>query len=482
METPNDQESNNNLLTKKLQQVKQQFMKFRPKELNKVSFKTGIVALLVILAIASIGTIYKVNEIKTRAFSVKFGDTVIGTVRDKEKVIVLVNQIEEELVSTYDVNVVINEKLDFIDTHAKDNELMTESQLRNSIKSKLTFLVSGYVLLVDGEEIGSFKTKEEADELLEKIKEPYIETIGENSNVIDVTFLEDVDVIKKDIPLSDIKTVDEVLSIITKGTDEVKTHVVEEGESFWSIAAKYNMSLEDLEKANQGKDPEKIFLGDEVNLIVPKSIVTIVTIEQVSYEKEIGYETEVEENSSMYKNEKKVVVKGSPGKSNVVAKVTKHNGMEVGRDIVTEEVVTKPVNELVVKGTKSIPRTVATGAFVMPTRGSISSGFGRRWGRMHKGIDIAAKTGTAITAADGGTVSYAGYRGNYGYLVEINHGNGYVTRYGHCSKIYVSCGAKVYKGQKIAAVGSTGRTTGPHLHFEVLKNGVHQNPSKYVKR
>lgn len=100
---------------------------------------------------------------------------------------------------------------------------------------------------------------------------------------------------------------------------------------------------------------------------------------------------------------------------------------------------------------------------------------------MHRGLDIANSLGSSINAADGGTVIFSGYKGTYGYLVEIDHGNGYKTRYAHCSKLLVNKGDKVYKGQKIANVGNTGRSTGPHLHLEVLKSGVHQNPINYVK-
>jgi murein DD-endopeptidase MepM/ murein hydrolase activator NlpD len=117
----------------------------------------------------------------------------------------------------------------------------------------------------------------------------------------------------------------------------------------------------------------------------------------------------------------------------------------------------------------------------MPTRGSVSSRYGMRNGRMHKGLDIAASTGTSIKAADGGKVVFAGRKGAYGNLVEIDHGNGYKTRYGHCSAINVKRGDKVYKGQVIAKVGNTGRSTGPHLHFEVIKNGGNQNPASYVR-
>lgn len=477
MELPKKLEDSESSLTDKLHQVKNKLNKLRHKKFKSFNLRTSLISLIVLV---SIGTIYKVNEIKTRAFSVQFGDEIIGTVRDKDVALKLVGQIEKELANTYDVEIVIDKKLDFLDTHAKDKELITETKLRDNIKSNLTFLVSGYVLLVDGKDIGAFKTEKEAEELLNRAKSPYVESNNENPKIEEVTFLEDVKVVKKETPLSDIKTVDEVTSLIIKGTNETKTHIVEEGESYWTIAAKYNMSVEELAKANPGKDPEKIFLGDEVSLIIPKPLITVATVEQVEYENVIQYESKVEENSSMYKNEKKVKVKGVPGKSNVVAKVTKHNGVEVDRKIVKEDIITKPVDELIVKGTKKVPRTVATGGFSMPTRGSLSSRYGMRWGRMHRGIDIAAKTGTAITAADGGTVTFSGYRGAYGYLVEVNHGNGYITRYGHCSKLYVKKGTKVYKGQKIAAVGTSGRTTGPHLHFEVIKNGVHQNPSKYV--
>ncbi|WP_077369265.1 M23 family metallopeptidase [Anaerosalibacter sp. Marseille-P3206] len=456
---------------------KDHLRKLRPKNLNT---KNSLMALTIIVLIACIGIILKVDEVKTRAFSIKFGGEDLGTVRDREVAEKLIEQIEKELASTYDVEIVLDKKIEFVDTHAKDEEIITETDLRKNIRSKLTFLVSGYVLQIDGKDIGAFKTKKEADELLYAVKSPYIEGINENSNIEEVTFVEDVKVVKKDIPMSQVKSLDEVKSIIATGTTEEKTHIVEEGESYWTIAAKYNMTVDELISANPGKDPEKIYLGDEVSLIVPKPLITIATVEEVQYEQELAYETKIEQNTSMYKNEKKVKVKGVKGKSNILAKVTKHNGVEVERKIIKEEIVSKPVDELIVKGTKKLPLTAATGAFILPTRGSLSSRYGMRRGRMHKGIDLAARIGTPINAADGGTVTFAGYRGAYGYLVEVNHGNGFVTRYGHCSKIYVKKGTKVYKGQKIAAVGNTGRSTGPHLHFEVLKNGVHQNPSKYV--
>lgn len=119
--------------------------------------------------------------------------------------------------------------------------------------------------------------------------------------------------------------------------------------------------------------------------------------------------------------------------------------------------------------------------------GWISSVFGARTdpftGRRtyHQGIDFAGKEGSDVLSAASGVVVYSGPRFGYGNLVEINHGNGYVTRYGHNKALYVKVGERVRKGQAIAALGSTGRSTGPHVHFEVLLNGRVVNPSQYIR-
>ncbi len=120
---------------------------------------------------------------------------------------------------------------------------------------------------------------------------------------------------------------------------------------------------------------------------------------------------------------------------------------------------------------------------VVPVTGRITSRFGAVESirdHTHKGIDIAATRGTPILAAASGTVTFAGWSSGYGYLVKIDHGSGVETYYGHCSKLYVSAGSTVEAGDKIAAVGSTGNSTGNHLHFEIRLNGEQVNPQKYV--
>ena len=122
-------------------------------------------------------------------------------------------------------------------------------------------------------------------------------------------------------------------------------------------------------------------------------------------------------------------------------------------------------------------------SLIRPISGTITSRFGARSSirsSAHTGLDISAPSGTAIKAAASGTVTFSGWKGSYGYMIVISHGNGIQTYYGHCSKLYASVGQTVSQGETIAAVGSTGNSTGPHLHLEVRINGVAYNPQNYV--
>lgn len=129
----------------------------------------------------------------------------------------------------------------------------------------------------------------------------------------------------------------------------------------------------------------------------------------------------------------------------------------------------------------AVRKKVKTPTWVRPSRGPLTSGYGHRWGRMHRGIDFGAPYGSPIFAAAAGVVTFSGGMGGYGRLVTIRHKNGWVTAYGHMSRIVVRQGQRVTAGQVVAYVGSAGRSTGPHLHFEVRKGGRYLNPIPFLR-
>jgi murein DD-endopeptidase MepM/ murein hydrolase activator NlpD len=132
------------------------------------------------------------------------------------------------------------------------------------------------------------------------------------------------------------------------------------------------------------------------------------------------------------------------------------------------------------QSSSSVPVRPSGGGLMWPVSGPVTSPFGWRWGRMHEGIDIAVPTGTPVRAAASGRVIIAGWMGGYGNLVVIDHGGGLSTAYGHNSSFAVGSGASVSQGQVVAYAGSTGNSTGPHVHFEVRVNGAPVDPLGYL--
>lgn len=162
------------------------------------------------------------------------------------------------------------------------------------------------------------------------------------------------------------------------------------------------------------------------------------------------------------------------------------NTIKVAKTNINKEIENKVEEiEKEIEKQKEIESHTVQGVYleVTPLSGIITSRFGNRESIRtsgHTGLDIAAPAGTPIKAAADGKVIFSGYSGGYGYVVKLDNGNGVETYYGHCSKLYVSTGEKVEAGDVIAAVGSTGNSTGNHLHFEVRVNGNEVNPQNYL--
>lgn len=223
------------------------------------------------------------------------------------------------------------------------------------------------------------------------------------------------------------------------------------------------------------------YLQSNQNILSIQSVSTIVVNET------IDFETVKTESSSLSVGTKKIIEKGVKGTKAVTYKVFTLDGVETKRTAISSEVITKPVAQKVVVGTKRVIAADKNGDAPMcwpikrVARSYVSSYVGD--GRGHKGMDIVAPAGTPIYAATGGTVTYSGWdTSGYGYKIVVKHSNGYETLYAHCSALYVKKGDVVAKGETIGAVGTTGRSTGNHLHFEVHKNGKIKDPSLYIGR
>ncbi len=207
---------------------------------------------------------------------------------------------------------------------------------------------------------------------------------------------------------------------------------------------------------------------------------------QVKYTKQIitfepvRFDTTIREDDTMFTDETAVITAGVDGEARVTSEVTYVRGVATDTKALSREVTKTPVNRVVRVGTRERPDWWPTGKMIQPVAGKLSSDYGKRHRyEFHTGVDIAAKKGSPVVAADGGTVIYAGWSGNYGNYVQIDH-NGIVTAYAHNSKLLVKEGDHVVQGQQIAEVGSTGRSTGPHCHFEVLIGNEFQNPHNYI--
>lgn len=337
------------------------------------------------------------------------------------------------------------------------------------------------VLSVDDRVIAYFRTEEEANFVLENIKSSY-----NNEQLLSLQFAEDVDVAYRDVSLyqfSEYSTPELTEDFIRTGTREKREYVIVQGDTISGIAEKSNLTQDEIYAANpQLKEQRYLQIDQVLNLVVPVPIINVVSSEQIEYTENVAFNVLEENNAGMYKGEKSVKRSGEQGVTAFVATVEKVNGIVQSQTIVSEEVVKEPVDKILFVGTKDPPPTIGTGVFGRPAAGyMITSRFGVwRGSSRHTGIDLAMPYGTPIYAADGGVVTFAGSKGTYGRLVIIDHGGRKSSYYAHCSSLLVSSGQKVFKGQKIALVGSTGYSTGPHLHFEIRIGGTPVNPLNYV--
>jgi len=364
-------------------------------------------------------------------------------------------------------------------TFVSRSELMPSEKVAEELKVASQPHTMAASIIVNGKSVVSLPNKATAEAMLNQLKKNN-SLLAAGEKLLSVEFEEKVEVVEGKVVSSKILTWNDAWNVINIGTDSLQKYNVQPGDSLWTIARKNDMYVSDIVQTNHLQEDSVLALGQVIILNKPTPCITVIAKVEGKENVVIPYETKTITDNAI--SGIKVKTEGQNGEKFVAYTAVKRNGELEKKDVSEEKIIKQAVPKVVAKGSRATYQVasrggVSSGRLIWPVQGSISQSYGGR----HTGIDIAGPSGTKISAADGGTVTFVGWDGGYGKFVIINHGNGLVTRYAHCSSFLVSSGQKVDQGQAIATRGSTGRSTGPHLHFEVLQNGSFRNPINYLR-
>ena len=445
----------------------------KEKRLHSLMFLGGSCALAGIILFCSFFTI---------GTTVSYDGQVLGRLASKSEAETVRKDLESITSRTLGETYTIDDSLLQYDSGwMLRQDIEDKAVYEDQLSDEIGLVTSAYCLYVNDVRIGATPYEGALEELLDQLQKA-----ASDEDTISCEFAEDVEIRQEYVPTSEIMNLGYIAELLYSTKTAEVTYEVKKGDTWSQIAAKNDMTSAELLALNPGYNINKLQIGEVLTLSASVPYLTMTVVKQERYLDDVSYNIEYTDSADLYQGDYKVTSKGEYGKADVMAKTTYVNGEETERTILSSVTLKEAVTEYRLRGTKVRPTWMPTGSFRWPTSGRISSYFGGRkspggiGSTNHKGIDIAVPRGTPIYAADGGTVTYSGWMSGYGYLVQIDHGNGYVTRYGHNSSLTVSVGQHVYKGQQVARAGSTGNSTGNHCHFEVRYNGVAKNPLNYL--
>ena len=432
------------------------------------------------LAIATVVGITSVMlSVYSPAYVVTVDGTDLGLVKSKAVFQNVVDRVERKVSAIVGYDYTLENEITYDFALVKRDEFTPVAEFEAPLFSRVDDVFQGYSLTVDGQFIGAATRVDTLQSILNRIKSPYV---GEDTLTAD--FVENVAITKGFFATDVEQDVETITAALTANTAGQTVYEVEKGDTFMAIAQRNNMSMAELQELNPDVNINRLHIGQLLTIKEEIPFLSVRTTKSISYEEPIPCPITEIPDDSMYQGETRVIDAGIPGTALVSADLVYVNGKEVERNITSEITLTEPTMKYVAAGTKERPSWYPNGYFIWPCSGRITSNFGWRYifgsSSYHGGIDIAVPYGTNIKAADGGKVTFSGYKGTYGYLVIVDHMNGKQSYYGHNSKLLVKAGDKVYQGQTIAKAGSTGRSTGNHCHFEVKINGTSVNPRHYL--
>lgn len=372
-----------------------------------------------------------------------------------------------------------------------DNAVMDNAELCDAIlRTAGDSIAEATGLYVDGAFVGAMESSTELTAVLDSMKDGRYD---KNDPSQRAEFIQKVEMVEGLFPAASVTDKATLKAKLTAEAVVKKTYTVQAGDTLSTIAVRNNMTTAELRAMNpKFANTDIVHIDEELVVQKPQAFLQVKVIKTVKYTEKIDYKTVYTNNTARPVTWSIVKTRGQEGSQDIVAEVTYIDGVETSRKTVSKTVTKQPVTKVVERGTR--PVYSSSGSQVVQgdgvTKGQMSwpvpicSNMSRGWRSGHYALDIANGPVTVnwkpACAADGGTVVYAGWNGAYGYYVKIQHANGLATAYAHLNSIKVVKGQTVSRNQTIGLIGSTGQSTGPHLHFEVLKNGVRVNPLRYV--
>lgn len=481
-------------------------------------------------------TTEETQNVPSSIYQVYLDGEKVGLIDSKDELYSLINKEQVQIKEEYNVDQVYPPKgFKIIKKNTYDNNITTVENVYNEIKDQKQFTIKGYTITIKSDSstvepiyiyvldkkifenainnvVTTFIGEERYEQYLNNEQSEIVDTgyIIEN-----MYFKDNISIKESYISVSEKIYTDEIeltKYLLFGENNSVVEYTVKQGDTVETIAEANQLNVSELLIANDDIRSEDALLaiGQKINVALINPVLSLVFEELIVEDQEEQYEKIEEKDPNKYTDYKEVKQKGVNGIKRVTSRVQFVNGAQNsgGAIIGTPEVIRPVKNEIIVRGTKKRYTSGGSGggggpitgthidtggAWAWPTNSPyvITSPYGYRWGTLHDGIDISGTGyGSPIYAADDGVVYQSQYGGivgrSAGYNVVIQHDNGYFTVYAHCSKLYVKKGQRVTRKQKIAAMGSSGTSTGTHLHFGVFTGlpyhgGKPFNPMKLWK-
>ena len=431
-----------------------------------------------VIMLVSVGLFFRTHTI---ALEVSIRDKVISYVTNENHFNKMVTQVENNLAQTLGENYCMYTAPNYRFVLIKKNKMADDENLYVQVYRAVTEEIGNhYGLYVDGTLMAAAEKKSTIEDILKELKAPY------ETGAIDerVEFVSKVEIRTGLFAPDSMKDADELRALFEGSTDP-QYYTIEEDDYLSDIVKKTGVSRQMLYYLNPELDERRLVPGRKVLISQPDIYLGVKVVRTISYEEEIDYSTTRFKDDTLYLNQTKVKKAGQKGSKTITAEVTYIDGQKTNTKILSSIVTKEPVTRELYVGTKPYPTSYSslagTGAFIRPISGGYTScAYGGYRGHVGVDLTMSGAYGKPVYASAGGTVIFSGWSGGYGKCVKIRHSNGYTTYYAHMSANLVSVGETVTQGQQIGRIGSTGNSTGPHLHFELRINGSPVNPMRYI--